>query len=139
MPKKKRETFSPAERRGVYRAIYERRDIRSRFLPKPVPDQVLGRLLDAAHHGPSVGFMQPWDFIVIRDEGTRQAVHGNFIEANRRAAEQYQGTQRKLYDGLKLAGILEAPVNLCVTCDRERVRPTGGKCSWPTFRIPRTR
>jgi 5,6-dimethylbenzimidazole synthase len=125
MPKPKREAFSPAERRGVYRAIYERRDIRSRFLPNPVPDRILGRLLDAAHHSPSVGFMQPWDFIVIRDEVTRQAVHRNFIEANRRAAEQYQGSQRELYDGLKLAGILEAPVNLCVTCDRERVKGSG--------------
>ncbi len=125
MPKPTREAFSPAERRGVYRAIYERRDIRSRFLPNSVPDQILGRLLDAAHHGPSVGFMQPWDFIVIRDEATRQAVQRNFIEANRRAAEQYQGSQRKLYDGLKLAGILEAPVNLCVTCDRERLKGSG--------------
>jgi 5,6-dimethylbenzimidazole synthase len=125
MPKRKREDFSPAERRGVYRAIYERRDIRSRFLPTPVPDQVLGRLLDAAHHGPSVGFMQPWDFIVIRDEVTRQAVHSNFIGANRSAAELYRGTQRELYSGLKLAGILEAPVNLCVTCDRERLKGSG--------------
>lgn len=125
MQKKKRDAFSPAERRGVYRAIYERRDIRSRFLPEPIPDQVLGRLLDAAHHGPSVGFMQPWDFIVIRDEVTRQAIHENFIAANSRAAERYRGTQRALYDGLKLAGILEAPVNLCVTCDRERSKGSG--------------
>ena len=116
--------FSEDERRGVYRAIYERRDIRSQFLPKPVPDGVLGRLLDAAHHGPSVGFMQPWDFIVIRDEPLRREIQGCFAEANRRAAEQYRGEQRALYDGLKLAGILDAPVNLCITCDRER--PRGG-------------
>ncbi len=79
--------FSEAERRGVYRAIYERRDIRSQFLPTPVPDRVLGRLLDAAHHAPSVGFMQPWDFIVIRDQSVRRAIHDCFLEANRRAAE----------------------------------------------------
>ncbi len=125
MPNRRIDAFSVAERRGVYRAIYERRDIRSRFLPRPIPDQVLGRLLDAAHHGPSVGFMQPWDFIVIRDEVIRHAVHRNFIAANGRAAEHYQGTQRELYQGLKLAGILEAPVNLCVTCDRERLKGSG--------------
>src|SRR2546429_8028124 len=62
MPQSHRMSFSQAERRGVYRAIYERRDIRAQFLPKPIPDHVLGRLLDAAHHAPSVGFMQPWDF-----------------------------------------------------------------------------
>ena len=123
MSERNRSDFSAAERRGLYRAIYERRDIRSQFLPKPVPDDVLGRLLDAAHHGPSVGFMQPWDFIVIRDETMRRAVHECFLAANRRAAERYQGERRKAYDSLKLAGILEAPMNLCVTCDRGR--PSG--------------
>jgi 5,6-dimethylbenzimidazole synthase len=117
--------FSEDEKRGVYRAIYERRDIRSQFLPTPIPDNVLGRLLDAAHHGPSVGFMQPWDFIVIRDDTVRRSVHECFVEANRAAAGQYQGEQRALYNSLKLAGILEAPVNLCVTCDRERTRGSG--------------
>ena len=118
-------TFSDAEKRGVYRAIYERRDIRSQFLPEPIPDDVLGRLLDAAHHGPSVGFMQPWDFIVIRDETVRRSVHECFLQANRLAASQYQGEQRALYGSLKLAGILDAPVNLCITCDRERTRGSG--------------
>jgi 5,6-dimethylbenzimidazole synthase len=114
--------FSESERRAVYRAIYERRDVRSHFLPDPVPHEILGRLLDAAHHGPSVGFMQPWDFIVIQDEAVRRAVHECFVEANRQAAQIYEGEKRALYDSMKLAGILEAPLNLCVTCDRERAK-----------------
>jgi 5,6-dimethylbenzimidazole synthase len=117
--------FSEEERRGVYRAIYERRDVRSQFLARPVPDDVLDRILDAAHHAPSVGFMQPWDFLVIRDAAIRRAVYGNFECASRRAAETYQGERRKLYDSLKLAGILEAPVNVCVTCDRDRPKGSG--------------
>jgi 5,6-dimethylbenzimidazole synthase len=117
--------FSEEERRGVYRAIYERRDVRGHFLPDPVPDEVLGRVLDAAHHAPSVGFMQPWDFLVIRDPAMRQQVYRNFECASKSAAEAYQGEQRKLYDGLKLAGILDAPVNLCVTCDHERPKGRG--------------
>ena len=104
----------------MYRAIYERRDIRSQFLPRPIDDAVLGRLLDAAHHGPSVGFMQPWDFIVIRDEAVRRSIRDCFLEANRLAAERYAGEKRQLYEGLKLEGILQSPVNLCITCDRER-------------------
>ena len=118
-------SFSEEERRGVYRAIYERRDVRSHFLSDPVADDVLGRILDAAHHAPSVGFMQPWDFVVIRDGSIRQAVYRNFECASRRAAEAYQGEQRKLYDSLKLAGILEAPLNVCVTCDHERRKGSG--------------
>lgn len=117
--------FSDDERRGVYRAIYERRDVRGQFLPDPVPEDVLRRVLDAAHHAPSVGFMQPWDFVVIRDLAMRQQVYRNFECANKRAAEAYQGERRKLYDGLKLAGILDAPVNLCVTCDHERPKGSG--------------
>jgi 5,6-dimethylbenzimidazole synthase len=112
--------FSADEKRGVYRAIYERRDVRSQFLPDPVPPEVLGRILDAAHHAPSVGFMQPWDFIVIQDPATRRAIHENFERANHNAAEIYGGERRQLYDRMKLAGILDAPVNMCVTCDRER-------------------
>lgn len=50
-------TFSDNERAGLYRAIYERRDVRSQFLPDPIPRPVLARLLKAAHHAPSVGFM----------------------------------------------------------------------------------
>jgi 5,6-dimethylbenzimidazole synthase len=52
------EGFPEAERRGVYRAIRDRRDVRSGFLPEPLSDHVLGRLLEAAHHAPSVGLMQ---------------------------------------------------------------------------------
>src|SRR5277367_2424574 len=117
--------FSDDERRAVYRAIYERRDVRSQFLPDPVPDDVLMRILDAAHHAPSVGFMQPWDFIVVRDETVRRAVFENFSRANVQAAEAYVGDQRKHYDSLKLAGILEAPVNLCITCDHARRKGAG--------------
>jgi 5,6-dimethylbenzimidazole synthase len=47
------------------------------------------------------------------------------VQANRQAAERYDGERRELYDRLKLAGILEAPVNLCITCDRERPRGSG--------------
>ncbi len=124
--------FSSEEQRGVYRAIHERRDVRSHFLPDPVPDCVLARVLDAAHHAPSVGFMQPWDFIVIRDEDVRRAVQGNFEAANARAGAAYADDRRALYDSLKLAAILDAPVNLCITCDPRRQKGNGlGRQSIP--------
>ena len=117
--------FSNEERRGVYRAIYERRDIRSHFLPDPISDEVLARLLNAAHHGPSVGFMQPWDFIIIRDEATRRAVQECFVQANRTAAHQYAHERRATYETLKLAAIVETPLNICITCDRARSLGSG--------------
>jgi 5,6-dimethylbenzimidazole synthase len=111
-----RHGFSEEEKLGVYRAIAERRDVRSQFLPAPIPDAILARLLWAAHCAPSVGLMQPWEFIVISDDAVKQRVGDLFDRANRMAAEVYERERRVLYDSLKLAGILEAPINLCVTC-----------------------
>ncbi|MDX1553074.1 MAG: 5,6-dimethylbenzimidazole synthase [Marinobacter sp.] len=112
--------FSAEETQGLYRAIHERRDVRSQFLPDPIPPDVLARLLSAAHHAPSVGFMQPWDFIVIDSTDVRRAVLSIFEEENRKAADNYEGERHTQYKSLKLQGILESPVNLCITCDRSR-------------------
>ena len=117
--------FSEEERRGLYRAIYERRDVRSSFKPDEIPDNVLARLLDAAHHAPSVGFMQPWGFIVIRDREVRNTVHEIFERARLATAQVYNDDRRAVYETLKLAGIREAPINLCVTCDEATVRGHG--------------
>ncbi len=110
-------SFEESELRGIYRAIRERRDVRSGFLPEPLQEDVLLRLLEAAHNAPSVGLMQPWRFILIRDEEMRKSVHDIFVRANRKAAECYKGERAELYRGLKLEGVLEAPQNLCVVCD----------------------
>ena len=112
-----------AERRGVYRAIHERRDVRSQFPPAQIPDEILARLLDAAHHAPSVGFMQPWNFIVIRDCGVRAAVRDAFLQERVRAAALYDEPRRSQFLAFKLEGILDAPLNLCVTCDPTRGGP----------------
>ena len=112
--------FSDAERAGLYRAIYERRDVRSQFLPDPIPRPVLARLLRAAHHAPSVCFMQPWDFILIDSLEVRQQVLASFDEENAKAAENYSGTRQQNYRNLKLQGIIESPLNLCISCDRSR-------------------
>jgi 5,6-dimethylbenzimidazole synthase len=106
----------------VYEAIYARRDIRH-FRPDPVPDEVLLRILRAAHHAGSVGFMQPWNFLVVRSPDVRRGIVRIFERENARAAENYSGARRELYDSLKLQGILDAPLNLAVTCDRGRNGP----------------
>src|SRR6202000_535234 len=111
--------FDEEERQAVYRAIRERRDVRRGFLPEPIPDDLLSRLLEAAHNAPSVGMMQPWRFIVIRDLAVRQAIHEIFLDANRQARESYEGEQQQNYAGMKLEGILEAPQNLCIVCDSQ--------------------
>jgi 5,6-dimethylbenzimidazole synthase len=111
--------FDECERRAVYRAIRERRDVRRGFLPEPIPDELLHCLLEAAHNAPSVGLMQPWRFIVVREVAVRQKVHQIFLEANEQALSGYKGEQQQSYAGMKLEGILEAPQNLCIVCDSQ--------------------
>lgn len=116
------EQFSPAERATFYRIVEGRRDVRA-FRPDPLPEDLLLRILNAAHHAPSVGFMQPWNFIMIRDPATRAAIKAIFLRENEKAAANYSGDRAALYRSLKLEGIEEAPLNLCVTCDRSRSGP----------------
>jgi 5,6-dimethylbenzimidazole synthase len=89
---------------------------------RPLPDDVLRRLLAAAHCAPSVGLMQPSRFIVIRDLAARSAVHNIFHEAKQEATATYEGELRDQYTSLKLEGILDAPQNLCVVCDVQNER-----------------
>jgi 5,6-dimethylbenzimidazole synthase len=116
--------LSPHERRGIYRVIHERRDVRSEFLPDPIPNAVLSRVLHAAHHAPSVGFMQPWDFLLIQDIAVRSRIHEHFAEM-KDSSDIYHGERRDLYRSTKLAGILECPLNVCITCDRARQKGHG--------------
>lgn len=114
--------FSSAKKEGLYSAIYGRRDVRQ-FKPDPVPPQAVEKILNAAHNAGSVGFMQPWNFIVIDDREVKERIVKNFSEANEEAARHFSGERKELYSSLKLEGILEAPINICVTCDRERSGP----------------
>jgi len=115
--------FSNQERDTVYKAIYNRRDVRGQFKPDPIPEEVLTRIISAAHHAPSVGFMQPWDFIIVRSPEVKRQIKRGFEVAHQEAAEMFQGEKRDIYKSLKLEGITEAPVGICITCDRARTGP----------------
>ena len=109
-------------RRGFYETVFRRRDIRS-FLPDPIPDEVLARVLVAAHHAGSVGFTQPWSFLIVRDLDRRQRIKRVFEEERIINAAQFDLARRAEFMALKLEGILEAPLNLIVTCERGRFGP----------------
>jgi 5,6-dimethylbenzimidazole synthase len=114
--------FSPEERRAIYEAIFRRRVMRE-FLPDPVPDEVLARVLIAAHHAASVGFTQPWDFVIVRDPERRRKVAQVFEEERAKNAAMFTGERRDRFLALKLEGILDAPLNLLVTCTPGRFGP----------------
>jgi len=114
--------FSQEDREIVYELIRLRRDVRS-FLPDSIPEDVLSRILHAAHWAPSVGFMQPWNFIIVDDADIKQQIYENFERQNQIAAQNYDEPRKRLYSSLKLQGILDAPINLVVTCDSSRGGP----------------
>jgi 5,6-dimethylbenzimidazole synthase len=132
-------SFSGTERKALYKAIFSRRDVRSHFIvDKRVPNDKLRRILNAAHHAPSVGFSQPWNFIIIKNKSARQLVKDSFLREYKRSISMFdddtaayeqndlctQSTQRKeKYLSLKLEGIMESDVNICVTYDSTRFGP----------------
>ena len=117
------EDFTEEEKRGFYKAIYSRRDVRSHFISKKIEDDVLSKILHAAHHAPSVGFSQPWNFILIQDMDTKKKIKESFEEEKISSAKLVDEPKRSKYLSFKLEGILESPVNLCVTYDPTKFGP----------------
>jgi 5,6-dimethylbenzimidazole synthase len=111
--------FNQQEKDALYKVIYTRRDVRS-FLPKPIPSDSLQNLLQAAHHGPSVGFMQPWNFIIVTSEEIKSRLAWAADKEKRALSIHYEDEKAENFLRLKIEGIKEAPVTICVTCDPTR-------------------
>jgi 5,6-dimethylbenzimidazole synthase len=121
--------FSAPERAAVYRAIFERRDMRH-FSGGTVAPELLQRLLLAAHHGPSVGFMQPWRFIRITQIAQRQQLHA-LVEAERLLTAQALGERQDDFMRLKVQGLLEAAEVLAVVLPNHREKHIFGRRTLP--------
>ncbi len=90
-----------------------RRDVRgNRFLNKEIEKENLNLILEAGFTAPSVGYSQPWKFIVIKDENIKEEIFDNFTNENIKAKEIFKS--KDLYQNLKLEGIKEAPINIAV-------------------------
>ncbi|MBS3922178.1 MAG: 5,6-dimethylbenzimidazole synthase [Nitrosarchaeum sp.] len=117
------EDFTEEEKKGLYKAIYSRRDVRSHFTSRSIDDDVLARILNAAHHAPSVGFSQPWNFILIKEMITKKKIKDSFEQEKNRSSKLIEEPKRSKYLSFKLEGILESPINLCVTYDPTKFGP----------------
>jgi 5,6-dimethylbenzimidazole synthase len=110
------------EKEGVYKAIFNRRDIRH-FRKDPIPEETLLRILNAAHHAPSVGYMQPWNFIIIRSDEKKQQIKKIVDKEIQSLGIHFEEERAQKFKKIKVEGILEAPVTLCITCDPTREGP----------------
>ena len=121
--------FTEPEIAGVYRAIAERRDMRH-FRPDPVDPALLQRLLWAAHHAPSVGFMQPWRFIRVTDRALREQMHA-LVETERQATAQALGERQDDFMRLKVEGLLDAGEVVVVALADAREKHIFGRRTLP--------
>ena len=116
--------FDDAFRERLADLFAWRRDVR-RFRRDPVPEALTDQLLDLAQLSPSVGNSQPWRLVRVATEAKREAIRENFRRCNAEALADYQGERARIYATLKLAGLVDAPLQLAVFCDRATAQGHG--------------
>jgi 5,6-dimethylbenzimidazole synthase len=121
--------FNEEEIAAIYRVVALRRDMRH-FLPDPLDEALVERLLAAAHLAPSVGFMQPWRFIRVRSPDIRQRIHA-LVDAERRQTANALGEREDEFMRLKVEGIRECAEVLVVTLTHDRERHVFGRRTLP--------
>lgn len=111
--------FRYEEKEAIYNVIFKRRDVRN-FLPAPISTEIIERVLQAAHHAPSVGFMQPWNFILVNSIEMKERLAWVAEKERKALAIHYEEDRATHFLGLKVEGIKQAPLTICVTCDPTR-------------------
>lgn len=105
--------FKKTQQKTLKNIIISRRDIRgNNFLSKRIKKKYINKILDAGLHAPSVGFSQPWKFLVIQNDAIKQTIYENFNQSYDKSKKYFKG--KELYNTLKLEGIRETPVNIAV-------------------------
>lgn len=107
----------------LYDVIHRRRDVRAQFTGAPVSAETLNRVLAAAHAAPSVGYSQPWDFILVRDPELRRAFHEHVSAEREVFAATLTGEAAERFARIKIDGVLESSLSVVVTYDPARGGP----------------
>ncbi|MGH8922241.1 MAG: 5,6-dimethylbenzimidazole synthase, partial [Actinomycetes bacterium] len=134
-PRRRGRSVDDLTREAFHRVVAARRDVRSGFRADvPVDDAALCRVLEAAHAAPSVGFSQPWDFVLVRDRAVRERVHALVAAARTAYSASLPAARAEAFRDLKVEAILDTPLNIAVTCDPTR----GGRHTLGRHTQPRT-
>lgn len=104
----------------LYDAINRRRDTRAEFSGDVVPDEVLTRILSAAHAAPSVGMSQPWDFVLVRKPETLDAFAQHVADERDTFAASLEGERAETFSRIKIEGIRESGLGIVVGYDPTR-------------------
>ncbi|HVV12918.1 5,6-dimethylbenzimidazole synthase [Amycolatopsis sp.] len=108
---------------AFYEVLTRRRDVRAEFTGEPIPEDVLSRVLTAAHAAPSVGLTQPWDFVLVSSKETRTAFHEHVLAEREVFDKSLDAERAATFRRIKIEGILEASLGIVVTYDPARGAP----------------
>lgn len=111
--------------------MLNRRDVRgNRFSDRPIEEEKIRQILLAAVNAPSVGFSQPWEFVLVKSSEIKQQIKQCFNQENAKASDLFEGEKQKEYNRLKLEGIFEAPLNIAIFYSQAK-KPVLGQTSMP--------
>ncbi len=112
-----------SRRARLYDTIHSRRDVRGQFTGEPIPQDALTRILEAAHAAPSVGLSQPWDFVLVEDEALRRGFWEHVQAEREQFARSLDAERARLFERIKIDGVLESSLSVVVTHDDARGAP----------------
>ncbi|GAB3975297.1 5,6-dimethylbenzimidazole synthase [Actinoallomurus acanthiterrae] len=108
---------------GIYDVVHRRRDVRAQFTGAPIPEDVIHRILTAAHAAPSVGLSQPWDFIIVADPAVRHAFYDHVQHERATFTATLTTAAADRFARIKIDGVLESSLSIVVTYDPDRGSP----------------
>lgn len=104
--------FNKKDLNTLTNIIASRRDIRgNNFIDKKISNKKLKIILESALNAPSVGYSQPWEFIVVAED-KRNLVYEHFAKSFEKSKDKF--LDKPLYNSLKLEGIKESNINIAV-------------------------
>ena len=111
--------------------MLNRRDVRgNRFSDRPIEEEKIRQILLAAVNAPSVGFSQPWEFVLVKSSEIKQQIKESFNQETAKASGLFEGEKQREYNRLKLEGIFEAPLNIAIFYSQAQ-KPVLGQTSMP--------
>ncbi|WP_320034113.1 5,6-dimethylbenzimidazole synthase [Halarcobacter sp.] len=116
--------FNKSDIKTLKEIMLLRRDVRgNRFIKKKIDDKILDEILSAANSAPSVGFSQPWKFVIVKSKDKRDAIYKEFEKENTKAKKIFKDNE--VYPRLKLEGIKESYINVAVLYEKPKKKVLG--------------
>lgn len=113
-----------------WEVVKNRRSVRA-FMPNPIPEEDIIRIIDAARMAPTSGNQQPWKFLVIKDRKKIDALKKEkikqtetYLKDSKNLSGEELKKQLKITEEQLTNGYLSAPVYILILTDNNSFYPT---------------